>query len=102
MVAGAANVPRRQLSSAERPNPRASHSSIRRPTLITFLAIQLIANRGRAAFSRYDPRPTRPRWVMTNVLIVSALQPRHPVLLFILMKRNDPTFHRGVANTWVQ
>lgn len=76
--------------------------SIRRPAFVALLAIQLSANRARAAFGGDDPRAVHPRRVVANVLIVAALESSDPVVLLVLVKRNDLAFHRGAANTWVQ
>lgn len=40
-----------------------------------------------------NPRTIRPWWIVSNVLVVTALELRHPMLLFILMKADDPFVH---------
>jgi hypothetical protein len=46
-----------------------------------------------------DPDPDLPRWVVTDVLRVPALELRHPVPLLILMVPHDLTVH-GLARLY--
>ena len=40
-----------------------------------------------------------PWGIVADVLIVAALELRHPVLLFVLVEANDPPFH-GEQGVW--
>lgn len=52
----------------------------------------------RAALLRHDPRPIDPRRPVTHVLIVPALELRHPVLFVVEMKAGDALVHGRVTN----
>jgi hypothetical protein len=67
---------------------------IPRRTLLALPAFKSLAKRPPAPFRRNDPGAIDPGRIMANVLIVSALQLRHPVPLFILMIANDALLHR--------
>jgi hypothetical protein len=42
-----------------------------------------------AALRSDDPQPVLPRWIVTNMLGVAALEVGHPVLFFVLMISDD-------------
>lgn len=81
-------------------NPR--RLSIWWPSFVTFPAIQLQSQCRLPPFRCNDPRPAGPGRIVAYVLVVPALQACDPVLLEVLVKRDDPAFHRGAASTWVQ
>lgn len=45
-------------------------------------------------FRRNDPGPVDPGWIVTNVLVVAALELRHPVTLVVQVKSRDPAYDR--------
>ena len=57
--------------------------------LVALLAIQLHSQCRLTPFRRNHPRPLGPRRIVTNMLVVAALQSRHPVLLVVPMKADD-------------
>ena len=46
-----------------------------------------------AALRRSNPRAVRPWWSMAKMLVVSALEFGHPVLLFVLLIADDVFLH---------
>jgi len=52
-----------------------------------------MANHTGATFRCSDPRVIGPWGIVTNVLIVTALEVRHPMLFFVQVKANDPPIH---------
>jgi hypothetical protein len=52
---------------------------IRRRARHTFLAKQHLVERRYPPFGRNDPRPINPRGIMADVLVVTALELRHPI-----------------------
>ncbi len=57
-------------------------------------AVERLAQKHRAAGFRDHPWTHLPWWVVANVLRVTALEVRDPVLLFILMEADDPPGNR--------
>ncbi len=56
-------------------------------------AIQDAAQILPTAFIRYDPRTAKNRWVVPDMLAMSAGQIRHPMSFFILMVAHDRLIH---------
>ncbi len=46
-----------------------------------------------AALRGSNPRAVRPWWLMAKMLVVSALEFGHPVLLFVLLIADDAFLH---------
>jgi hypothetical protein len=67
---------------------------IPRRTLIALPAGQHAAEDSIAALGGGCPRSVRPRWVVANMLVVTAFELGDPVMLGVLMKRDDPPVHR--------
>jgi hypothetical protein len=61
-----------------------------------FIAAPAIQHRAQARSTSLlgrHPLPNRPRRIMPYMLVMSALQLRHPVILFVAMKADDRTPH---------
>jgi hypothetical protein len=61
--------------------------------LITLLASENSSKKIGTALWRDNPRTIGPWRIVPNVLVVTALEFRNPMLLFILMKADDPFVH---------
>ena len=60
---------------------------------IASAASESLSKRFRTAFGRDDPWTVGPRRIVTNVLVVSALELGNPMLLFVLVEADDPSVH---------
>jgi hypothetical protein len=56
-----------------------------------FRALQHLANHRRSTLGRNHPRPTDPRGIVPNVLIVTAFELCYPITGVVQMKADDPT-----------
>ena len=56
-------------------------------------AIESLSMKLGAAFVRNHPRTACPGWIVTNMLIVSAIEFGNPVLFFVLMEADDFSIH---------
>lgn len=61
--------------------------------MIALLAREHLSKNIGTALWRDNPRTIGPWWIVSNVLVVTALELRHPMLLFILMKADDAFVH---------
>src|SRR3982751_594577 len=64
-----------------------------RGLLLALGAIEDLAKFAVAAFLRHDPETVGPRRLMTNMLMMPALQFSDPVRLVVLVISDDPLFH---------
>ena len=63
---------------------------------VAFIAVERSAERGCPPLPGCDPRPIHPRRVVTNVLLMAALEFGDPVALLILVVPGDPSLHRRI------
>jgi hypothetical protein len=63
---------------------------------VAFLAVERSAERGRPPLRGGDPWPIHPRWVVTYVLLMAALQFCDPVALVILVVSRDASVHHRI------
>jgi|GEM_PF-3786247 len=68
-------------------------SKIARLTLIAFTTIQCLTKRITSTFFRLCPGSIRPRWIVTNVLVVTACKFGDPVAFSVLVEVNDALIH---------
>ena len=64
---------------------------------IALLAVERSAERGRPPLGGGDPRPIHPRWVVTYVLLVAALEFCDPVALVVLVVSGDAPVHERIV-----
>jgi hypothetical protein len=60
---------------------------------LTFLAIQLVAHEPAPSLFGQDPFSNHPRRLVPHVTAVAAVQVRDPIVVFILVKTDDDSFH---------
>jgi hypothetical protein len=70
--------------------------------LIALLASENSSKKIGTALWRDNPRTISPWWIVSNVLVVTALEFRNPMLLFILMKADDPFVHGSLWRLTLQ
>jgi hypothetical protein len=63
--------------------------------VVAFPAVEQSAEVVPPALTCGNPRPVRPGRLMADVLMVSALELGHPMLLFILVITDDAFLHTG-------
>ena len=63
---------------------------------VAFRAVEHSAERSRPPLRGGDPRPIHPRWVVTYVLLMAALEFRDPVALIILVVSRDAPVHERI------
>ena len=63
--------------------------------IVAFLAVEFVADVTPAAFFGNDPLARSPRWIVTRVLRVAAVELGHPMRLIVLMKRGYAADQRG-------
>ena len=71
--------------------------NVRRETVVALRAVEHSPKVVAPAFRRCNPRPVRPGRLMADVLMVSALELGHPVLLFILVIADDAFLHTRLS-----
>ena len=81
---------------AKRPLRHALDGGVRR--LVEGLFLTLAAMEGLAeslgpTFLRHDPGPIGPWRIVANVLVVTAFELRHPMVLLVLVEAHDPSIH---------
>lgn len=67
--------------------------SVWRRSRIAFLALELSSKSPRPTVRCHHPLASAPRRIVTNVLIVSALERSDPVVLLVLVKADDSLLH---------
>jgi len=68
-------------------------AAIRRRAYVAFTTRQQAAEGFGPAICSDDPRPVAPGWLMPDMLVVTALELSHPVLLIVLMEADDAALH---------
>ena len=63
---------------------------------IASLAVERSTERGRQPLYRGDPQPIHPRWVVTHVLLMAALEFCDPMALVILVVPRDAPLHECI------
>ena len=63
---------------------------------VAFPAVERSTERSRAPRRGGDPQPIHPRWVVTYVLLMAALELCDPVTLIVLVKSRDASVHAGI------
>jgi hypothetical protein len=53
-----------------------------------------------AAFESDDPRADNPRWVVSDVLRVATLEVGDPIVIFVLMERDDFAWGHLTKQQW--
>jgi hypothetical protein len=72
-------------------------SEITRRTLITFTTVQYLPKRTTPTFLRLRPGTIHPRWIVPDMLVVTALQFGHPVIFGVLVEVGDALIHQTLA-----
>lgn len=62
--------------------------------MVALFTSEQAANDLAAAISGHHPGPVAPWWVVAHMLVVTTLEPGHPVLFFILMEADDLALHQ--------
>jgi|SRR5215472_3304883 len=63
---------------------------------VAFPAVERSTERGRPPLYGRDPQPIHPRWVVTHVLLMAAVELCNPVALVVLVKSRDVSVHEGI------
>ena len=90
---------RRNGCNDERNGDDVSHRSTRCVSVARATSENLTKHSG-AAFRRDDPGPIGPWGIVANVLVVTAFQLCHPMMLFVLAEANDPSVHGAQGRSW--
>ncbi len=77
-----------------------SRIKIARITIVALSAIQQVSDHLFATFIRRHPLAVHPGWIMTNMLMMPALQLGNPMVLVVLMKTDDLLLHFVAQRGW--